>query len=149
MRWGLTGPTPRLAIETRDKTGGDNGYVSCYLLFSTLLISLSRFSSFPIVYSTITGGAGRDVTGPTRAAQQRGTGQGVGGQEGEVERWAKEGSGGGQGAETGGRQKKQRGGLRQMSGGGGQASKSGRRLSNIAVVLHPPWLRDMLSTIRA
>ena len=28
---------------------------------------------------------------------------------------------------------------------GGRASKSGQRLGNIAVVLPPPWLRDVLS----
>ena len=84
----------------------------CYFLFSTLLVSSSRFSSFQIVYSEITGGAGRDGTGPTRAAQQRGTRQGAGGREGEVKGWAEEGSGGRQGAEMGRRQKKRRGGLR-------------------------------------
>ena len=56
--------------------------------------------------------------GPTRAAQQRGTGQRgrrAGGWEGEVEGQAEEGNGGGggQGAETGRRRKKRRGRLRE------------------------------------
>ena len=88
------------------RRGGRNRYISYYFLFSTLLISSSRLSPFPFVYSTITGGAWRGVTGPTRAAQQLRTGQGAGGREGEVEGQAEEGSGGGQGAETGGRRKK-------------------------------------------
>ena len=50
------------------RRGGRNRYMSYYFVFSTLLISSSHFSPFPIVYSTITGGSRRDVTGPTRAA---------------------------------------------------------------------------------
>ena len=68
---------------------GGNGYVSCCFLFSTLFISFSRSSSFPIVYSTTTGrvgrgGAGQDAMGPTRAGET--TRDRTGGQAGEKRR---------------------------------------------------------------
>ena len=69
--WGRTGPT-RAAIETRDETVGQQVRVmSCYLF--SFFFSLFLFS---IVYSTTTDEAGRDATGPARAAQQHGTGRG-------------------------------------------------------------------------
>ena len=37
-------------------------------------------------------------------------------------------------------------GRRQSGGRGGQESRSGRRLGNIAVIMPPPWLRNMLTT---
>ena len=55
--------------------------------------------------STATGGAGRDATGPERAAQQHGTGQGADVREEEVEGWAA--------------------GLRKGVGGGGERGEQG------------------------
>ena len=51
---------------------GGNGYVSCCFLFSTLFISFSRSSSFPIVYSTTTGRNGTDAGGGNNEGQDRG-----------------------------------------------------------------------------
>ena len=106
--------------EMRDKTGGSTE--TCNVI-SFVLYSIYFFFSlffFSIVYNTATGGAGWDATGPVRAAQQHGTGEGAGELEEEVEGWAA--------------------GLRK---GRAEASRSGRRLGNIADVLSPPWLRDM------
>ena len=58
--------------------------MSCYFLFSTLFISSFLFSSFPIVYSAITGGAGRDIMGARRRRSNVGQ-EGAGWREGEVE----------------------------------------------------------------
>ena len=79
------------------RDGGEGATSMCHVMFCSLLYSclLLALLLFPIVHSTITGGAGQDITGPTLATQQRGTGQGTGGREGEVEGRAEEGSGGG------------------------------------------------------
>ena len=78
-RPGWTGPNDTdtgCDINTGRDGGGSMGtchVTFCFLLYCFLLLTL--FVS--IVYSTTTGKAGRDVMlGPTRAAQQRGTGQG-------------------------------------------------------------------------
>ena len=47
-RQGWTGRNGQAAIETQDKMGGVNGYVSRYFLFSALFISSSRSLSFPL-----------------------------------------------------------------------------------------------------
>ena len=133
------------------KTGGGKGYVSsCLFSLPTQFISSSCSSSFPIVYRTITDGAKRDVTGPTRAAQQRGTEQ----------RGRRTGSGG---RRAGHRSRRGTGAGRVLRRAGGRrsgdgdlderattadeederASQGGRNLGNIAVALPPHLLRDM------
>ena len=49
-----------------------------------------------------------------------------------------------QGTETAGRLDDREGDLGSGTGRGRRESRSGRRLGNIAVVLPPPWLRNML-----
>ena len=49
-----------------------------------------------------------------------------------------------QGTETAGRLEDREGDLGSGTGRGRRESRSGRRLGNIAVVLPPPWLRNML-----
>ena len=72
----------RHACGTR--RGGRNRYMSYNILFSTLLLSSSRFSPFPIVivylqYDNRRGGAGRNGTSTGGAAAWAGTGGQAGG----------------------------------------------------------------------
>lgn len=67
--------------------GGGNGYLLCYFLFSTLFISSSHSSSFPIV--CVRQQAGRDRAGRKRTDaggnSNEGRDRGAGGREEEVE----------------------------------------------------------------
>ena len=64
-----------------------NGYLLCYFLFSTLFISSSHSSSFPILY--VRQQAGRDRAGHNRTDaggdSNEGRDRGAGGREEEVE----------------------------------------------------------------
>ena len=69
------------------RDGGGNGYLLCYFLFSTLFISSSHSSSFPIV--CVRQQAGRDRAGRKRTDaggnSNEGRDRGAGGREEEVE----------------------------------------------------------------
>ena len=76
VKQGQTGPM-RVTIETRAETEGSTLSTCHFILF--VLYSIYFFFSlffFSIVYSATTDGTGRDATGPARALQQHGMGQG-------------------------------------------------------------------------
>ena len=134
--WGGAGQDKRGRRQKRGIRRGGGATGVCYVVFCSLLYSIVPLT---LLLLRGTGQRGRRArTGGRRTG------------------WRPEEDGGqmrGAGLSRGLRRAVSRsGGLRRVGDGGGRGgreTRSGRRLDNIAVVLPPPWLRDMLRTIRA